>query len=349
MPPPESDNNVTPCSSRARPLSSPPILPLLSFQSPDITELECPSPSPITWQSEKTPAELYSCEPEKVRKSVGFLEPLSTPSEYTAQGEGLKAPTSLEPSNSPASLRKSILKHSDQTFSPPKASRLEEVEGYYLSQAMPKRAKGPEYVYGSYQKQPRPDTLPKPNKKRALRLPTRLGSPPRRKFSFDDEDLATFVDDSFEDAMTTEIEHNDINEPAAKRPTQNDRHSSGAFIEYYDLFVRAEQDPTVIYNIRTKKFRAEKRSSLTKNGNGEEVETTSQSLTMSVDNPPLLCDGRMTIVQLPKSGDTVTVRWRNLDKFDHEVRLRERQVELPTWVLTGRRLRKIADMFVERA
>lgn len=224
-------------------------------------------------------------------------------------------------------------------------SRLQQIEEYYRREGIdpPRPVQGPAHVYGSYQ--PQPTNLPEARSKNEHRLPT-IVRPPIRNLSFDDPELPLpSLDDSFHAAMKAEQEHAPII-LQAHSPAPSPSKQSTTFMNWFDLFVRDEKDPAIVYNIRTKEFRATNRAKLLHTEDEAGLIKGNRSLAFEVDNPPLLCDGRMIIAPLPKYGGTVTIKWRNC--AGSEVYLREREVSLPAWVLTLRSLGKIDDMFVER-
>jgi len=79
-----------------------------------------------------------------------------------------------------------------------------------------------------------------------------------------------------------------------------------------------------VYNICTNTFRKEKRSVLLPD------ETTLPLLEMQENMPPLLVDGRMTIVEIPRWRRKMHIHWRSCDGKGTAVWRME--VRLPGWV-----------------
>ncbi|KAG0647447.1 hypothetical protein D0Z07_6853 [Hyphodiscus hymeniophilus] len=97
----------------------------------------------------------------------------------------------------------------------------------------------------------------------------------------------------------------------------------------------------VVYNIRTHTFRTCYRSALlTKEPDNVPL------VEMAANVPPLLVDGRMQVVQIPKWKTKVGFLWRKSDgKF---TKVRERVVRLPSWVWISRNLHgKFNELWVE--
>ncbi|KAH7412716.1 hypothetical protein BKA64DRAFT_702837 [Cadophora sp. MPI-SDFR-AT-0126] len=84
----------------------------------------------------------------------------------------------------------------------------------------------------------------------------------------------------------------------------------------------------LVYDTRDKTFTLERRSVLLPCGNETIMFEMQENL------PPLLVDGRMTVVDVPRWSKTLTLFWRSCDGDTTEVRKRE--VELPLWVWMAR-------------
>ncbi|CZR61375.1 uncharacterized protein PAC_11271 [Phialocephala subalpina] len=122
-------------------------------------------------------------------------------------------------------------------------------------------------------------------------------------------------------------------------------------------------DIKLAYNLRTGKFRLEKRNIPTRNtsstslkdlslleheeGQDRQGDNKSSALVswFNDDMPPMLCDGRMVIVPLPKTSDRVLVHWRTFDGVSAHLKIKE--VVFPNWVVMGISLGKFEEMFVE--
>ncbi|PVH86450.1 hypothetical protein DL98DRAFT_649912 [Cadophora sp. DSE1049] len=84
----------------------------------------------------------------------------------------------------------------------------------------------------------------------------------------------------------------------------------------------------LVYDTRDKTFTLERRSVLLPGGNDTPM------LEMQENLPPLLVDGRMTVVDVLRWSRTLTLFWRSCDGDTTEVWRRE--VELPVWVWMAR-------------
>jgi hypothetical protein len=104
-----------------------------------------------------------------------------------------------------------------------------------------------------------------------------------------------------------------------------------------------EPDPVeLVYNIRTGKFRTSYRSNLV-----PEDLTTAFLVEIPANIPPLLVDGRMQIVEIPKWKFKVDFLWRSSD--GRWTRIHERVVKLPRWVWIGRNFKgKWTELWIER-
>ena len=84
----------------------------------------------------------------------------------------------------------------------------------------------------------------------------------------------------------------------------------------------------LVYDTRENTFVLERRSVLLPGGDATPM------LEMQENLPPLLVDGRMTVVDVPRWSKTLKLFWRSFDGERTEVRKRE--VELPVWVWMAR-------------
>jgi len=101
----------------------------------------------------------------------------------------------------------------------------------------------------------------------------------------------------------------------------------------------------LVYNIRTCLFRTARRSSLLKQNL-----KTSPLLELRANNPPLLVDGRMQIIEIPKWKWRVEFWWRSSD--GQFTTVKTRVVSLPGWVWIernfGEEKRRWRDLWIER-
>jgi len=84
----------------------------------------------------------------------------------------------------------------------------------------------------------------------------------------------------------------------------------------------------LVYDTRDMTFTLERRSVLLPGGDATPM------LEMQENLPPLLVDGRMTVVDVPRWSKTLKLFWRSFDGEKTEVQKRE--VELPVWVWMAR-------------
>ncbi|KAL2064388.1 hypothetical protein VTL71DRAFT_4882 [Oculimacula yallundae] len=85
----------------------------------------------------------------------------------------------------------------------------------------------------------------------------------------------------------------------------------------------------LVYDTRSKIFSFERRSNLLPNQS-----TATPMIEMQENLPPMLVDGRMTVVQLPRWSKTMVLFWRSCDGKNTKVRKKE--IELPIWVWMAR-------------
>ncbi|KAG4438677.1 hypothetical protein IFR05_005858 [Cadophora sp. M221] len=89
----------------------------------------------------------------------------------------------------------------------------------------------------------------------------------------------------------------------------------------------------LLYDTRHKTFSLERRSALLPHQN-----TDMSMLEMQENLPPLLVDGRMTVVGVPRWKKTMVLFWRSCD--GERTKVWKRKVELPVWVWMARNLGK---------
>jgi hypothetical protein len=146
-----------------------------------------------------------------------------------------------------------------------------------------------------------------------------------------------------------EIENEEEKDLELVRQKQAKRRSLVPFIEYYDLLQGATEPIAVVYNIRTREFRTEKRSSLLERcyRGDEDKERVGGNTNLQNECAPALIDGMVASIPWPTIGKTVVVSWLNV--LPNDFHYREREVTLPGWVLTGRSMGKIDDeIFIEK-
>lgn len=98
----------------------------------------------------------------------------------------------------------------------------------------------------------------------------------------------------------------------------------------------------LVYCIRTGAFREESRNKLIQTAGG-----SFGFLELRASNPPLLVDGRMQIVDIPKGTPLVTFKWRA--NLGSETKVLERVVWLPPKVYCERNvLCKWDELWIER-
>lgn len=173
------------------------------------------------------------------------------------------------------------------------------------------------YEYLRFQPQPKPATLP---------ASSRPSQKPTRIFLIRDLNIARQVSSRPIINIT-----NPTTSPADPAPASSSARSS-----------HARSPLELVYNIRTKAFRLERRKVLLPNDTG------SAMMEMQVDMPPLLVDGRMIIVDVPRWSKSLMLFWRRLDGDGSKVLKRE--ITLPTWVWMQRNLKTglgRREMFVE--
>lgn len=187
------------------------------------------------------------------------------------------------------------------------------------------------YSYPSYQKQPCPLTLPEENDTPRL-VPTRIKK--GQQFGLDKSDTGSLN---------------------SRYPEDHDWASSDSRSTGH-MSALLEPEFEAVYSLRTHKFRVEERNILMHETEGlaegyleaEEEESTVRLVQMQGHMPPLLIDGRMMIVPVPKSSRKMTIYWRSWD--GDTTRVRETEVLLPGWLWWGRNtgMGKYSELFVEK-
>jgi hypothetical protein len=129
---------------------------------------------------------------------------------------------------------------------------------------------------------------------------------------------------------------------AAAAAHQRKRSNPESIEPHPDLLT--EPDPVeLVYNIRTNKFRTSHRSNLI-----PEDLATAPLLEIPANLPPLLVDGRMQIVEIPRWRLKIDFLWRGSD--GRWTRVSKRVVRLPRWVWVGRNLKgKWTELWIERS
>ena len=104
----------------------------------------------------------------------------------------------------------------------------------------------------------------------------------------------------------------------------------------------AEDDPVeLVYNIRTNKFRTCYRSNLLT----QDLKDT-PLFELRADMPPLLVDGRMQVVEIPRWKMKVAFLWRKSD--GNYTKVNERVVKLPGWLWLSRNFEgKFTELWIE--
>jgi hypothetical protein len=104
-------------------------------------------------------------------------------------------------------------------------------------------------------------------------------------------------------------------------------------------------DPLVlVYNIRENRLHKVRQSSVIKQNTDDDP-----LLVMSMANPPLLCDGRMYSIEVPKWRRMVGFAWRTT-KDGKKTIVKYRMVKLPPWVWLERNFQgKWKVMWIERS
>jgi hypothetical protein len=104
-------------------------------------------------------------------------------------------------------------------------------------------------------------------------------------------------------------------------------------------------DPLIlIYNIREKRLYKAHQSSVIKQNTDDDP-----LLVITMANPPLLCDGRMYSIEVPKWQRVIGFAWRTT-KDGKKTTVRYRMVKLPPWVWLERNFKgRWKVMWIERA
>ncbi|KAH7348404.1 hypothetical protein BKA65DRAFT_584081 [Rhexocercosporidium sp. MPI-PUGE-AT-0058] len=89
----------------------------------------------------------------------------------------------------------------------------------------------------------------------------------------------------------------------------------------------------LVYDTRKNTFSLERRSALLPH-----QKSNTPMLEMQENLPPLLVDGRMTVVDIPRWKKTMVLFWRSCD--GKKTKVWNREVELPVWVWTARNFGK---------
>ncbi len=91
----------------------------------------------------------------------------------------------------------------------------------------------------------------------------------------------------------------------------------------------------LVYSIRTGKFSLERRARLFPRSQG----FNAPMLEMQEDMPPLLVDGRMTLVNIPRWQKEMVIFWRSFD--GKRTKVWKKTVKLPVWVRMARSFGKL--------